>query len=54
MVTLVELQEWLATLDEVSLLELLDIQSDELVERFTDKVEENYNYLVSEKETMNE
>lgn len=54
MVTLVELQEWLATLDEVSLLELLDIQSDELVERFTDKVEENYNYLISEKEKMNE
>ena len=47
-----ELIEWLYTLDEVSLLELLDISSEELVDQFGDKIEENYSRLMAEKERM--
>lgn len=43
--TLEELKERLAMLDEVLLLELLDIHSDELVEAFEDKIEENQDKL---------
>ena len=50
--TLHELSEWLRTLDEVSLLELLDISSDDLVEQFADRIEANYNHLLSEKEIL--
>lgn len=50
--TLPELSEWLRTLDEVSLLELLEISSDDLVEQFADRIESNYNYLLSEKEIV--
>lgn len=44
-VTLEELKERLAGLDEVTLMELLDIHSDELVEAFEDKIEENIDKL---------
>ncbi len=45
--TLVELKEQLAKkLDEVTLLEVLDISAEELVEAFTDKIEERFNLLV--------
>lgn len=40
MLTLVELAERLAREDEVSLLEILDIRSDELVNRFLDRIED--------------
>jgi len=43
--TLEELKERLSMLDEVLLLELLDIHSDELVEAFEDKIEENQDKL---------
>lgn len=43
--TLEELKERLAMLDEVLLLELLDIHSDELVEAFEDKIEEQQDKL---------
>ncbi len=43
--TLEELKERLAMLDEVLLLEILDIHSDELVEAFEDKIEENQDKL---------
>jgi hypothetical protein len=43
--TLEELKERLKMLDEVLLLELLDIRSDELVEAFADKIEENQDKL---------
>ena len=33
------------TLDEVSILELLDIHADELVEAFSDKIEEKQEYI---------
>lgn len=46
--TLQELKEYLVTLDEVSLLEILEINSEELVDRFEDKIEERYDSLTKE------
>lgn len=47
--TLTELQEKLATYyDEVSILELLNINSFELVARFQDKIEERFDKLAEE------
>lgn len=43
--TLEELKERLAGLDEITLMEILDIHSDELVEAFTDKIEEEQDKL---------
>jgi len=43
--TLEELKERLADLDEVTLMEILDIHSDELVEAFEDRIEEEQNKL---------
>lgn len=37
-------------LDEVTLMELLELTSDDLVERFPDKIEANFDYLISELE----
>ena len=46
-VTLSELKQRLADeLDEVTLLEVLDIKADEIVERFDDKIEAKFNKLV--------
>jgi hypothetical protein len=50
--TFQELCEDLKKFDETTLLELLDISSDELVEKFQDKIEENLDRLL--KETDNE
>lgn len=44
-ITLEELKERLAGLDEVTLMELLDIHSDELVKAFEDKIEEEQDKL---------
>ena len=44
-ITLEELKERLAGLDEVTPMELLDIHSDELVEAFEDKIEEEQDKL---------
>jgi hypothetical protein len=46
--TLPELKERLKSLDEVILLELLDIASEDLVETFGDIIENNYNRLLKE------
>lgn len=46
--TLQELKEHLVTLDEVSILEVLEINSEELVERFEDKIEERFEVLNEE------
>lgn len=46
--TIPELKEHLITLDEVSLMEILEINSEELVERFEDRIEEQYDKLVEE------
>ena len=43
-----EIKERLKELDEVTLLELLDISSEDLVEVFGDKVEENADKLERE------
>jgi len=47
-ITFEELKEGLKRLDEVSLLELLGIQSDDLVERFDDVIEKKQEYLIKE------
>ena len=47
-VTFEELKEALKRLDEVTLLELLGIQSDDLVDRFDDIVEKKQEYLIKE------
>ena len=47
-VTFEELKEALKRLDEVTLLELLGIQSDDLVERFDDVIEKKQEYLTKE------
>ena len=43
--TLEEIKERLKRLDEITLLEVLDISSEELVERFTDVIEEKSDEL---------
>lgn len=45
MKTLRELADDLATYDEVTVLELLDLESDMIVKRFMDRVEEREAYL---------
>ncbi len=45
-----ELKERLKRYDEIILLELLDISAEELVERFVDKIEDNYDELSSEED----
>ena len=46
--TVPELKERLKRLDEVSLLELLNISSEELVDSFSDNIENNYERLCKE------
>ena len=43
-----ELKEKLRNVDEVALLEMLNINSDELVNRFADEIEENIEKLIKE------
>jgi|TARA_R110000868_G_scaffold181578_1_gene422510 hypothetical protein len=43
-----EIKERLLALDEVTLLELLDISSEDLVTMFSDKIEENADKLENE------
>lgn len=48
MLTLNDVKERLSQYDEVTLLEVLDVSSEELVERFEDLIEQNYELLVEE------
>lgn len=48
MLTLTELSERLKNIDEVSLLEVLDISSEELIDRFQDRIEDRFDYLEKE------
>lgn len=48
MLTLVELCEKLKDVDEISLLEKLNITSEDIVSRFIDEIEEQYEDLVEE------
>jgi len=41
-----ELKEKLKSIDEVSLLEKLEIYSDDIVDRFDDKIEEKWEQLI--------
>ena len=43
-----EIKERLKALDEVSLLELLDISSEDIVEMFSEKIEDNADKLEKE------
>ena len=45
MITFAELSERLKQLDEITLLEVLDISAEEIVERFTDKIEDRFENL---------
>lgn len=44
--TLVELKERLSTLDEVTIVEILDIRSEDIVERFDDLIEDKMDKLI--------
>ena len=46
--TLEELKERLAMLDEITLMELLDIHSDVIVEAFEERIEEQQDKLTKE------
>ena len=46
--TLTELQEKLKEVDEITLMELLNVSSEDLVERFVDVVEDKFDKLVEE------
>jgi len=48
-----ELKEKLKSIDEVSLLEKLEIYSDDIVDRFDDKIEEKWEQLILEFEDNN-
>lgn len=48
--TIVDLEERLKQLDEVSILELLEINSEEIVDRFYDKIEDKLDKLEEELE----
>ena len=52
MLTLTDLTDRMKHLDEVTLLEVLDIKSDELTDRFIDKIENRFDYLCEELEEI--
>lgn len=47
-ITVTELLEKLKEVDEITLMERLDISSEDLVERFSDKIEDRLDSLVEE------
>jgi hypothetical protein len=48
MLTQQEVKEILSQYDEVTLLEILDVSSEELLDRFEDRIDEQYDELVEE------
>jgi len=48
MLTLTEVQEKLKLIDEISLMEILEITSEDLANRFMDKIEIKYDQLITE------
>jgi len=52
--TINELFDRLKELDELSILEILNISSEELVQRFQDEIEERYDNLVTKFEDEND
>ncbi len=49
-ITFEELKNKLLQFDEVALLELLQITREDLVDRFEDYIQDNYEYLVTQTE----
>ena len=49
-----EVCDELKKLDEITLLEVLDITSEDIVDRFSDKIEDNYDKLAEEFTTYTE
>ena len=54
MKTLADVINHLKRIDEISLLEVLNISSEDLVDRFVDKIEENYDKLAEDFEEEQE
>lgn len=52
MLTLTEVQEKLKLIDEISLMEILEITSEDLANRFMDKIEIKYDQLITEFEDI--
>ena len=48
MLTLNDLAEKLKQIDEISLMEILEITSEDLVLKFIDRIEDKYDYLVDD------
>ena len=48
MITIQELKQKMMQLDEVTLMELLEVTSEDLVNRFGDIIENNYDYFSGE------
>jgi hypothetical protein len=48
MLTSKDVRERLKTLPEIDLLEILDISSEEIVDRFDDKIEDKEEYFISD------
>lgn len=47
-ITLTELQSKLMLIDEISLMEILEISSEDLANRFMDRIESKYDQLITE------
>jgi len=47
-ITLTELQEKLKLIDEISVMEILEITSEDLANRFIDRIESKYDQLITE------
>lgn len=47
-ITLTELQSKLMLIDEISLMEILEITSEDLAQRFMDRIEIKYDQLITE------
>lgn len=47
-ITLTELQAKLMLIDEISLMEILEITSEDLANRFIDRIESKYDQLITE------
>jgi len=47
-ITLTELQEKLKLIDEISVMEILEITSEDLANRFMDRIESKYDQLITE------
>ena len=47
-ITLTELQTKLMLIDEISLMEILEITSEDLANRFMDRIESKYDQLITE------